>query len=58
MYKTLRRDIDWEHNPPSGLISHSPAFNELGNTIHVADIWESKIDFHDSFDFLCCYMTL
>ncbi len=44
MYETLRKDVDWEHNPPKGFIFHSDAFDDSGNTVHVADVWESEED--------------
>ena len=44
MYESLRKEIDWEHNPPKGLIFHSAAFDASGHTVHVADVWESEVD--------------
>jgi hypothetical protein len=41
MYETLRKDVNWEGNPPPGIISHAASFDEAGN-ICVADIWESE----------------
>jgi hypothetical protein len=49
MYETLRKDVNWEHNPPKGLIFHSAAFGDSGNTLHVADVWESEEDLNDFF---------
>jgi hypothetical protein len=43
MYENLRKELDWEHNPPPGAIFHAAAFDDLGNTIHVADVWESEM---------------
>jgi hypothetical protein len=40
MYETLRKEVDWEHNHPGGLILHSAAFDDSGNNVRVADIWE------------------
>lgn len=42
MYKTLRKEVDWEHNHPAGLMLHSAAFDDSGNNVHVADVWESE----------------
>ena len=42
MYETLRKEVDWEHNRPAGLILHSAAFDNSGNNVRVADIWESE----------------
>jgi hypothetical protein len=42
MYETLRKEVDWEHNHPGGLILHSAAFDNSGNNVRVADIWESE----------------
>ncbi len=42
MYESLRKEIDWEHNPPKGAIFHAAAFDDAGNTVHVADVWESE----------------
>ena len=44
MYESLRKEIDWEHNPPKGLIFHSAAFDGPVNTVHVANVWESEED--------------
>jgi hypothetical protein len=42
MYETLRKEVDWEHNHPAGLVLHSAAFDNSGNNVRVADIWESE----------------
>jgi hypothetical protein len=42
MYEALRKEVDWEHNHPAGLILHSAAFDNSGNNVRVADIWESE----------------
>ena len=44
MYEQLRKEIDWEHNHPTGEIFHAVAFDKSGD-IHVTDIWESEQDF-------------
>lgn len=40
MYEKLRKEVDWEHKQPGGLLFHSAAFDDDGD-IHVADLWES-----------------
>ena len=42
MYETLRKEVDWENNHPAGLVLHSAAFDNSGNNVRVADIWESE----------------
>ncbi len=44
MYESLRKEIDWERNPPKGALFHAAAFDDAGNTVHVANVWESKED--------------
>jgi len=44
LYEDLRKEVDWENNPPKGIILHAAAVDESGN-IQVADIWESEQDF-------------
>jgi hypothetical protein len=36
------KGVDWEHNHPPGGIFHAAAFDNSGNNIRVADVWESK----------------
>ena len=47
MYESLRNEIDWEHNPPKGAIFHAAAFDDSGNTVHVANVWESEEDLNN-----------
>ena len=42
MYETLRKEVDWEHNHPAGVILHAAGFDESGNNVRVDDIWESE----------------
>ena len=42
MYETLRKEINWEANPPPGLIFHAASFDKAGNNIRVADVWNSE----------------
>ena len=39
-YDALRPVVQWESNPPAGLIVHSCAFDEQGG-LHVVDLWQS-----------------
>jgi hypothetical protein len=49
MYEQLRKEVDWEHKHPTGVIFHAASFDDSGNNIHVADIWESEQDFNNFF---------
>ncbi|MBI3550036.1 MAG: hypothetical protein HY078_13440 [Elusimicrobia bacterium] len=40
-YETLRKEVDWEHRQPEGMIFHAAGFDPAGN-IHVADVWASQ----------------
>ncbi len=42
IYENARKEINWERNPPAGIISHTASFDDSGNNIRVADIWESE----------------
>jgi hypothetical protein len=42
MYETLRKEVDWEHKHPAGVILHAAGFDNSGNNVRVADIWESE----------------
>ena len=44
MYESLREEVDWEHKHPTGVILHAAAFDDSGNNIRVADVWESAED--------------
>jgi hypothetical protein len=44
MYESLRKEVDWEHNHPRGGIFHADAFDNSGNNIRVAEVWESEED--------------
>src|SRR6476660_2624353 len=47
LYEKLRKEIDWEHQQPSGLIIHAAAFDDSGNNVRVMDIWESEKDLNN-----------
>lgn len=40
-YETLRREVDWEHQKPKGMLIHTAAFDDAGG-LHAADVWESQ----------------
>ena len=42
LYENARKEVSWEGNPPPGIIFHAASFDDLGNNICVADIWESE----------------
>ena len=44
MYDQLRKEVDWEHKHPTGIILHSAGFDDAGKNLRVADIWESEQD--------------
>ena len=46
MYEDLKKEVDWENNPPTGVILHAAALDNSGN-IQVADIWESEQDLNN-----------
>jgi hypothetical protein len=31
MYEAVRKEVDWEHNHPEGLILHAAGFDDSGN---------------------------
>jgi hypothetical protein len=41
IYENARKEVNWEGNPPPGLILHAVSFDNSGN-LRVADIWESE----------------
>jgi hypothetical protein len=41
IYENARKEVNWEGNPPPGLILHAASFDNSGN-LRVADIWESE----------------
>lgn len=46
-YEALRKEVDWEHNPPAGVVVQAAGFDKKG--IRVADVWESQ---HELDEFL------
>ena len=47
MYEKVRKEVDWEHKHPQGGVFHAAAFEKSGNTIRIADVWESEADFNN-----------
>jgi hypothetical protein len=47
MYEDLRKEVDWEHKQPPGGIFHAAGFDDSGNNIRVADVWESEQQLND-----------
>ena len=41
IYENARKEVNWEGNPPPGIIFHAASFDDSG-AIRVADIWESE----------------
>jgi hypothetical protein len=41
IYENARKEMNWEGNPPPGMILHAASFDNSGN-IRVADVWESE----------------
>ncbi|SRR5919199_3323789 len=42
MYEDARKAVNWEGNRPAGAIFHAASFDNGGNNLCVADIWESE----------------
>ena len=42
-YDALREPVNWEGDPPEGIMFHVAAFDDNG--IHVTDVWESQEHF-------------
>jgi hypothetical protein len=47
MYEAVRKEVDWEHNHPKGLALQPAGYDDSGNNIRIADIWESKVELND-----------
>ena len=41
MYENIGKEVNWESNPPPGVIFHAGSFDDSGN-ICVAEVWESE----------------
>ncbi len=49
MYEKIGKDVNWETNPPPGIIFHTGSFDDSGD-ICVAEIWESEDQWNNFFD--------
>jgi hypothetical protein len=49
IYENGRKELNWEDNPPPGLILHVASFDDSGN-LRVADIWESEDQLNNFLD--------
>ncbi len=49
IYENGRKEVNWEGNPPPGIIFHVVSFDDSGN-IRVVDIWESEEQMNNFFD--------
>lgn len=45
MYEKVRKEVDWEHKHAPGGVFHAASFDKSGNTIRIADVWESEQHF-------------
>jgi hypothetical protein len=41
MYENVRKEVNWEGNPPAGVIFHAASFDDSGNFC-LAEVWESE----------------
>jgi hypothetical protein len=39
-YDALKKEVDWQQNPPAGLVFAAAGFDKMG--VRVADVWESQ----------------
>jgi hypothetical protein len=46
VYEELRKEVDWEHKNPKGVIFHAAGLDNSGN-IRIADVWESEQDLNN-----------
>jgi hypothetical protein len=46
VYEELRKEVDWEHKHPNGVIFHAAGLDDSGN-IRIADVWESEQDLNN-----------
>ena len=47
MYEDVRNDVKWERDHPTGAYFHAAAFDDSGNNLYVADVWESEEQFNN-----------
>ncbi len=41
IYENGRKEVNWESNPPPGMIFHLASFDDSGN-LRFVDVWESE----------------
>jgi hypothetical protein len=41
MYENVRKEVNWEGNPPRGVSFHAASFDKSGNFC-LAEVWESE----------------
>jgi hypothetical protein len=46
VYEELRKEVDWEHKHPKGVIFHAAGLDDSGN-FRIADVWESEQDLNN-----------
>jgi heme-degrading monooxygenase HmoA len=49
MYENVRKEVNWEGNPPSGVIFHAMSFDDSGKFC-VAEVWESEEQWNNFFN--------
>ena len=47
MYEDLRKEVKWESDHPTGAYFHAVGFDDSGNNMYVADVWESEEQFNN-----------
>jgi hypothetical protein len=45
MYEDVRKEANWERDHPAGAYFHAASFDDSGNNMYVADVWESEEQF-------------
>ena len=49
MYENVRKEVNWEGNPPPGVIFHAMSFDGSGKFC-VAEVWESEEQWNNFLD--------
>ncbi len=47
MYEEVRKEVNWERDHPTGAYFHAAGFDDSGNNMCVADVWESEEQFNN-----------
>ena len=47
MYEEVRKEANWERDHPTGAYFHAAGFDDSGNNMCVADVWESEEQFNN-----------